>query len=160
MLVRVGINIAGEQQLSRAFEAYEGEITDMREPLQETAGILERAVGEQFATEGVSGTGRAWQPLSPDYQAWKDEHYPGRPLMVREGALRGELTTDAGIKELSPDRLVFGSDLDYAIYHQQGRGHNPARRLIDLNVGVRRSIDRAFASWLNARRRHAHIGTL
>jgi hypothetical protein len=44
-------------------------------------------MGAQFATEGGWG-GQTWAPLSPAYAQWKAAHYPGRSILIREGAMR------------------------------------------------------------------------
>lgn len=54
---------------------------------------------------------------------------------------------------VTPQRLVYEIDDDKAIYHQEGKGHNPARRLVDLTPVQKREWDREFAGWLNRLRR-------
>ena len=75
----------------------------------------------------------AWAWLSPRYAAWKSEHYPGRPLLVREGTLRRSVTWSrgqlgpGGIFRSNPSFVVVGTSVPHATYHQSGTKHMPAR---------------------------------
>ncbi len=165
-MLTVSFNVAGEGQYIRAFEAYEHELRDLSEPFEDVADHLKRVVGEQFGLEGAHGLGSKWRPLSPGYEAWKDEHYPGRPLLVRTGAMRAAYLVH-GTRELTHDRLVWGvtDQLDdeddriaeYATAHQTGRGVVPQRKIIALNTQDRRGLDRVFVEWLNGLR-HRILG--
>lgn len=165
-MLTVSFNVAGEGQYIRAFEAYDHELADLSEPLGDMADHLKRVVGEQFLTEGAHGLGSKWEPLNPDYQAWKDEHYPGMPILVRTGAMRDAYLVH-GTRELTHDRLVWGVTdqtddqgdriAEYASAHQSGRGVVPQRKIIALNTDDRRALDRVFAHWLNGLR-HRILG--
>lgn len=86
---------------------------------------------EQFGGEGRS---RRWATLSPAYGKWKAAHFPGKPILQREGPLVASLTrrTSGSIYEEAPLRLVLGSSIRYATAHQRGRGKMPARPPIDM----------------------------
>lgn len=166
-MLRVRFNVAGEDQYDRAFQVYEGETHNLREPLSDTADLLVRVTGEQFASEGAHGLGGRWQPLNPDYAAWKDEHYPGRPMLVRTGAMRDAYLVH-GTRVLTDDRLVWGITdqtdadgdeiADRATGHQTGRGVVPQRKIIALNANDRRGIDRLFVDFLSHLRHRAFGG--
>jgi hypothetical protein len=171
-LVRIEIDVAGERQVSRAFEATAREAEDLSEPLHDVGGLILRQVGEQFLTEGAHG-GSPWQRLSRAYDAWKEEHFPGRPLLVRTGAMRAAALSPQAIS-VGPRRLVYelddtagasymreGEEHDVgaiAYIHQKGKGHQRVRKILQLNPVARREIDRTFVEWLNAVRRHTRIG--
>lgn len=151
-----------EKQYVRAFEAYEHEIDDLRDPLGDVADHLRDVVQQQFATEGAHGLGAGWVQLNPGYEAWKREHYPGAPMLVRTGAMR-EAFLVHGTRELTTDTLRWGitdqrddeGDLirDRAAAHQTGRGVVPQRKIVALSSMDRRQIDRIFVEWLNGLRR-------
>lgn len=169
-MLTVTFDVAGEGQFVRAFEAYDHELRDLSDPFEDVADHLVRVVGEQFVSEGAHGLGAKWEPLSPGYEEWKDEHYPGRPLLVLSGAMRDAYLVH-GTRELTADRLVWGvtdqtattddGDLiriaEYATAHQTGRGVVPQRKIIALNTMDRRQMDRIFVHWLNGLR-HRLIG--
>ena len=161
-MLNVTFDIAGEQQYVRSFEAFDEELRDLRDPLGDVADHLQHVVGEQFLTEGAHGLGLRWVPLNPEYAAWKREHYPGAPLLVRTGAMRDALITD-GTRELTAHSLRWGITTqtddegqpirEYAIAHQTGRGVVPQRKIIALGSMDRRQIDRIFVTWLHNLRR-------
>lgn len=95
-------------------------------------------VQDLFATGGRarSGSGHfkggAWAPLSPAYRVWKRAHYPGQPILVREGTLRESLrwsgtVGDQGIFNAQPQYAFVGTKVKYGVYHQHGTSRMPAR---------------------------------
>jgi phage gpG-like protein len=96
-------------------------------------------VQDLFATGGRArgGGGRfksgAWAALSPKYRIWKQAHYPGRPILVRDGDLRdsvrwtGNGPGPGGIFEATPNRVIAGTSIPYGKFHQDGTSTMPAR---------------------------------
>jgi len=154
---RLTFDVDGERQVSRAFTAMEADVRDMSEPLGAIGRLIREAIGEQFGSEGARG-GAPWQPLSPQYEAWKEAHYPGRPLLVQTGAMRREMLGESAFR-VTPERLVYepstasATHPEIAGYHQRGSSPNPARRMVDLTPEDRRGFEREVHDWLNARRR-------
>jgi hypothetical protein len=78
-------------------------------------------VQDLFATGGRARGGRgrfksgAWAPLSPKYRIWKQLHYPGRPILVREGDLQesvrwgGTGVGHGGIFDARPSFVIAGT---------------------------------------------------
>lgn len=152
MFFKVGIDVAGDLQLSRAFIVYEHETDDMSEPLGDVARLVQRTVGEQFATEGARSGG--WRPLDPVYEAWKEEHFPGAPMLVQTGEMRDKALDPAAIS-VSPDRAEYVIDDAKAFWHQTGAGRLPVRELVHLTALDNRESERIFATWLNELRHEA-----
>lgn len=94
----------------------------------EFAPFFYRYVQQDFVLEG-GGSGASWAELSPKYAAWKQRHFPGRGILVREGALKASL---AGVEAVgaifrpTATALEIGTSVPYAIYHQAPR---PGSRL-------------------------------
>lgn len=96
-------------------------------------------VQDLFATGGRArgGGGRfksgAWAGLSPRYAIWKRQHYPGRPLLVREGDLRdsvrwsGNSLGAGGIFDAQPLFVIAGTAIPHGKHHQYGTSTMPAR---------------------------------
>ena len=59
--------------------------------------IVEEHIPAQFARQG---TPRRWAPLSPAYKRWKDKHFPGRPILVRTGAMQAGFRWEAHPRSL------------------------------------------------------------
>lgn len=96
----------------------------------------------------VRGQTGGWDPLSPGYAAWKARHYPGRPILVRTGALYASLTTKLDVLQVGPTRMVAGSSSTYGRYHQTGAGPLPARPPIVVVEADRRAMVKAVQAHL------------
>lgn len=85
----------------------------------------------QFDQEGAyTGSGR-WAALSPNYGAWKQRHYPGKPILQLSGDLYDSMTSRPfGTDIVESDRMVIGTGVPYAAYHQHGTESMPARPII------------------------------
>lgn len=153
----ISFNVHGEQQYARRFQLLADEGKNLREPLSRIRDRLIKSTGEQFLSEGSHG-GTPWDPLSREYALWKDHHFPGRPLLVRTGAMR-EAFLVHGTRELTAKKLVWGvtDQVDHdgeriavrAAAHQTGRGVVPQRKIIALTLEDRRAFDREFVQWFN-----------
>lgn len=94
-----------------------------------------RAVGQAFkeyystvpfASRG-SVFGDTWPDLNPAYKSQKAKKYPGRPILVRTGALqKGFIFTS------TRDSVRLGNQVDYFEKHQMGDGV-PQRITMALN---------------------------
>lgn len=165
-MIGLRFTIAGEEQYARRFDVLADEVTHLKEPLSRISKRLTQTVGEQFLTEGSHGGGGRWAPLNPDYERWKDETYPGRPMLVRTGAMRAAFLAD-GERELTQSRLTWGVDTqrdseghaiaDRASAHQAGEGRMPQRKIIALRADDRRAFDHEFVAWFNGVR-HSLLG--
>ncbi len=168
MLQRLTLTIAGEKQLSRAFDILADDARDLRDPLEQTHEHLRQVIGEQFQSEGAHG-GSRWRELSPDYERAKADRFgDGLPILVASGDLRAAWLARQPL-ELTSHRLVMGPAPgasnedgavieDYSAVHQKGSGRVPQRKIVNLTTGDRRQIDRIFVEYLSARARRL-LGT-
>lgn len=153
---RLTFDVDGERQVSRAFMGMERDLADLSEPLEEIAGLIRQAIGEEFGTEGARG-GDAWAPLSPAYEKWKEQHFPGRPLLVQHGDMRRALLDRTAFR-VTNERLVYYPDTssanhpEIAGFHQRGSGDLPRRKMVDVTAEDRRAFEREIHDWLIARR--------
>lgn len=89
--------------------------------LKEVKGIFEK--------KQARGVGDRWAPLSDNppgkgYATWKQKHFPGRPLLVRTGALKDSMTrkgAPGNIFAISKTTGVFGTSIPYGIYHDSDK---------------------------------------
>ena len=137
--VRFTFSVEGETQIDRTLARFVDAVTDavpLWDKLADRFGALER---RQFGTEGAYGSG-GWVPLSPRYAAWKAAHYPGKPILEREGALKDSLTRRPfGVEVLEPAFMVVGSGIPYGRFHQSGGPRLPQRRPVELPESERRT---------------------
>ena len=130
------------------------------------------SVRAQFDSEGAEAEGQPWQPLSDDYAPWKAEHYPGAPILVRDGAMRAAMLSQSAV-HVSPEMAIYEPISDIAGYHQVGprdwmgpawgrrigggigrpyilyHHHLPERKMVDLTDEWKHEhVDRTFAAWI------------
>ena len=91
---------------------------------------LERSNRQNFATSGTA-SGRPWSPLDTEYSRWKLANAGPKPLLVFDGTLRRSLTSLRGRpNEIDKKKAVFGTDIEYAKFHQFGTRKMPQRKIV------------------------------
>jgi phage gpG-like protein len=128
---------------------------DFNDELQDLHPLWERFIPlmEQFETERFSSDGFGeWEPLAESTLRQKEAHgYPLDPL-VRTGALLASLTDPGQAADVSDDRMTWGTDVDYAHFHQDGGttpGRPPQRKVLDISVSQRRELQQAVIQYVN-----------
>jgi hypothetical protein len=92
-------------------------------------------MGETFGSEG-SASGGKWADLTTAYAAWKQEHYPGRPIGVLTGALRASMTGGGGYSE-----TIHRTDASF------GMSDSSKARPYGVHFSERRPVLRMPAKW-------------
>lgn len=83
---------------------------------------------EGWILSGRTVDGIRFAPLSPKYKAWKDRHYPGRPILIRTGRLLSAVTGGPGWFHRSmPKELRIYITVPYSSYLQDGTSKMPQR---------------------------------
>jgi phage gpG-like protein len=136
-MLTVTFTILGDLVFARGLTRYADKIKDYSPVLGQIRTDFHRIEAEQFDSLGARG-GDAWKPLSKRYAAWKEKHFPMRPIMRLTGNLWAQLAIGTGMHtEIEPLMLKMESTLDYAGMHQQGspKTNLPARKLVSLTDG-------------------------
>ena len=96
---------------------------------------LENRYAANFTANGLPSGG--WSPLSPKYASWKATHVPGAPPMIRTGKLFRSVTEleNSRLNVITDSRAEFGTDVEYAKFHQYGTNKMAKRRIIFTPVG-------------------------
>ena len=137
--MRFTFTIEGETQVDRTLARFAENVGDASQLWDSLADRFAQVEARQFATEGAYGSG-GWPALSPKYAAWKERHYPDKPILERTGALKASLTSRPfGIEAITPKSMTLGSGISYGAYHQSGGGRLPQRRPVDLPESERRT---------------------
>ncbi len=109
---------------------------------------LKKANRANFATKGLA-SGKPWNKLDTEYQSWKIQRYGNLPTMVREGDLYRDLTTLAGrVNHIGLKSATFGTDLEYAKFHQTGTRFMPARKIVFIPKTFARGLADEVAEYL------------
>lgn len=106
---------------------------------------LAAANAANFTAAGLPSGG--WAPLSPVTAAWKAEHgFPPNPL-IRTGDLMASLSTLRGSpNEIGTHSATFGTNVEYAKFHQYGTRRMPKRQVIFEPFGFSMLMKHAVAS--------------
>jgi phage gpG-like protein len=109
---------------------------------------IRKANLSNFATQGLT-SGAAWNQLDTEYQSWKIAHYGSLPTMIREGDLFRQLTTLSGrVNHVGMRSATFGTNLDYARFHQHGTRFMPARKIVFVPKGFARELGEKVGEYL------------
>jgi phage gpG-like protein len=146
--VNMRLRFLGEEQIDRTLARFADNVDDARPAWEALADRFGKAEARQFRSEGAYGSG-GWAPLSPRYAAWKQQHYPGRPILERTGRLKRDLTVRPfGIEVIEPGFMVLGSALPYGEWHQAGGPNLPRRRPVELPESERREWVRVLQRFI------------
>jgi len=108
---------------------------------------LQAANAANFALGGLPAGG--WKPLDASYAAWKAINFPGSPPMVRTGRLFRSLTDLRGpANSIRPTSATFGTDVEYAKFHQYGTTKMAKRQIIFEPIGFAKKTSENLAAWI------------
>lgn len=125
--------------------------------------VFEAGMERQFDAQGAGVTGR-WSPLTDAYARWKAQHFPGKPILERTGALREALTRSSSpraYREYSARELVFGSaGVEYASFFQFGTRKMVARAPFDFDAKFEADLKAAALDGIRDAIRATRLGDL
>jgi phage gpG-like protein len=103
---------------------------------------LRLANAENFAVGGLPAADGPWKPR-------KDGNSYAHPLMIRSGKLMNSLTSLFGPPNLiTPTKAVFGTNVEYAKFHQYGTTKMPARKVVFEPRGFGRDLAQRTANYI------------
>jgi phage gpG-like protein len=130
------MELYGQEAMDVALSRFGGIVNDFRPFF--SAHLAPKFFGDvqqNFDTEGRTGEGSKWPPLSPPYKRWKDRHFPGRRILERTYALRRSMmwypsrfgpganrgnVGPQGVYRTSATVAEMGTAITYAHWHQTG----------------------------------------
>lgn len=126
----MSIEMVGLARTKMYFRNMVRRTNNFRSELRWARDELKKANRRNFATQGAA-SGEPWNKLDTEYQSWKIERYGALPTMIRSGDLYRDLTTLAGrVNHIGFKSATFGTDLEYAKFHQHGTRFMPARKIV------------------------------
>lgn len=126
------ISIAGTgfDGLELLLDRFGDNISNPQPMFNSMADVFARSQSQNFGSGG--GMYGYWRPLSVEYASWKAVNFPGAPILTRTGRLRDSLTNrPLGVEHIDNKRMVLGTAVEYAGYHQHGTRRMPQRKLIN-----------------------------
>lgn len=128
------VQILGDDVLSEHLRIMQSRARSMRRPLTKFGSRLRRHNRAQFRTKGLAG-GTPWAPLSPAYAAYKLRAVGPKPLMRFSDDLWKSLTRNPmAVQQIGKQTAEFGTDVDYAEFHQGGTSKMPARPIVTMTA--------------------------
>lgn len=130
MALKISLNIEGYKEAVQALSDVKDVIVDFKPVLQDISTYLLGQFAADFTTRGQL-IGENWPPLSPKYQLWKANKFPGAGILERTGFMAGAFELEVGDTE-----AVISNLAPYANFHQQdddgpaGGGKIPRRRFM------------------------------
>lgn len=127
------------------FQAALLDLEPLWEMVKPIAGQVEE---EQFDSKGEG----AWPALADSTVREKQQQgWPEDPL-VRTGDLKASLVNPGVAADTGPRHMVYGTDVDYAQFHQAGTRKMPQRQVIPdpYRVEDRRKVEGAMVTYINA----------
>ena len=136
MAFSISLKVSGVKELTTALDDWAAEV---KAPKIFFTNLVSDVVAPHI-TQRFASQGPGWAALSPQYAAWKAVHFPGKPLLVRTGAMKAAMTDASrfgGAQSMVSGNSINLAPKDSTIarrfgYHQEGRGHNPKRMMIDM----------------------------
>jgi phage gpG-like protein len=140
-MVNIFVRTRNVKALRQLLQAVEGVANDLRPYADKLETAFREAEAEQFRSGG--GLSGGWAPLYPRYKAWKDQHYPGLPMLVLSGRLRASLIgrTADSIFKVNAKSVRFGTNVPWSGKHQTGEGLIPARPPVPTQALLGRLAD-------------------
>lgn len=132
--------------IQRQVGEFRRELEDLDPLWDRFSEVLPDIFGRWFASHGDG----EWPPLAESTIEQKSRlGYPPDPL-VRTGHLLDTLRDPNAAVERSPDQMSWGSEAEYAGYHQEGDGV-PQRQVIPdpFPAEDRRKLEQEMVEWLN-----------
>lgn len=132
---------------------------DNLEPVWRKAGSrIARETRRQFATRGAYH-GTKWKPLKMKTMKEKLRLGLGRAPLVRSGALKSSFTSrPMGIELYGPHQATFGSNLQTAVWQQEGTFRNgkraiPPRLILRVSRELRGDIRKMVVDYVTRNKR-------
>jgi phage gpG-like protein len=131
--VRIRID---DSEAQRKLRAAQVRSKDLRPVFEEARLLLGMANASNFTSNGLLVGG--WDPRKRDH-AW--------PPLIKTGRLFNSLANLRGpANEINRRNASFGTDVEYAKFHQNGTREMPKRQIVFEPVGFKRTIGMAGAA--------------
>lgn len=138
-VVRVRVSCDASRAIAR-LEAMQQRTRDFTPLFVYAKEQLRLANAENFSTGGLPVGG--WRPRD------SEEDYRW-PILDKGGKLKRSLIGLSGAPNvITPKYAEFGTDVEYAVYHQYGTRYMPARKIVYDPRGFSEDLANKAASWV------------
>jgi hypothetical protein len=135
--MNISMDFGEGERMSRLFSLMEATVRDLRPAWERVAEELGPAIdNEAFIPEGPG-----WAQLADITVEQRQDRIdrgeiavgPRHPILQQTGAMRESLVNRNArghVEVITKDSMSYGTDIPYAIVHQEGLGHVPQRQIL------------------------------
>lgn len=136
-MMQVSISISGDRQLQTKLKRLGSSLYEFRAGMNDIGRNVARYYSVQGFTSQGGVFGAKWSPLAMRTILQKSKTYPGRPPLVRTGAMQNSFTFTAASQQ-----VLIGNEMPYFKYHQSSapRSRLPRRQMMGVNAPVKRMV--------------------
>lgn len=130
MPVYIKMNIEGVGECVRRINNVSKVVGNLKPAWKKIGEDFRRTEERVFNGQGAYGSRPSWKPLTPRYKEWKDNVYPGKPILQLSGNLKESLTRKSPnhIEIITRNSITLGSKDPKFKWHQKGTDSGlPAR---------------------------------
>ena len=143
--METGVSIIGLNKLNLNLKNFSRDIGSFRKPFGQLGEYMEKQAEMNLERRGKIMQSGGWPTLSESTKMYKSKYFPGKPMMVRTGKLRDSFKPI----NIGKDELGMFSNVNYAIYHQEGTSKLPQRILMKVYKQQVEDITGIMNDWLN-----------
>jgi phage gpG-like protein len=154
--VRIEADFFGEDLVASQILGVGERAKDLRPAFRKAADILQENAARQFGSAGAYGSG-GWAPLAPSTVRRKESLGLNNGILQMTYRLRDSLTGKNAdrLERINRQSFEFGTQLQYARFHQSGTSRMPRRRVLETTKSDRKQITRAIYERVMAERGRA-----
>lgn len=118
----IKIKLDGVKTIEKRINGVVGKVKDLKSAFKKIGIDFRETEKKVFSGQGSYGSRSSWKPLTPKYQEWKNQKYPGRPILQLTGNLKKSLTQKGQnhVELITKNSITLGSSDFKFKYHQKG----------------------------------------
>lgn len=123
MPINIQIELEGVKTINRRINGVIRKTRDFTTAFEKIGKDFRKTEERVFKGQGSYGSRPRWKALSPKYKEWKQQNFPGKPILQRTGSLMASLTKRSGqhVEIIRPKSITIGSSNPTMKYHQKTR---------------------------------------
>lgn len=148
-MIELKVEAKGIQKMTLSLKNFGRDIGLVSEPLKDSAFYMQSQAIMNFFVKGKLMQPEGWDPLKKSTIEKKARDWPGTPMMVRTGKLRGSFKIEGPKIGKDYGEIEVYNPVHYAVEHQEGWGLLPQRILLRFQKRQIQDITNIFTRWIN-----------
>jgi len=148
-MIELKVEKVGFQELILSLKNFGNDIGLVLEPLEDSARYMQQQAIANFPASGSLMQSGGWPPLAESTERKKAKYWPGRPIMVRTGKLKGSFEIEGPRIGKDYGEIEVYNPIHYAVEHQEAWGLLPQRILLRFQKQQIQDITNIFTRWVD-----------